>query len=106
MMCRFTRPVNSDRSLLADTPLRLFTSPDTGSSAGIPPAGARGHLHRGLAQFGAEVAADLPHGVLAAGEHVCVEHATPVLGHEDQMNVGRGNHVSATALRRHGGVHD
>jgi hypothetical protein len=59
-----------------------------------------------LAQLGAEVAADLPHGVLAAGEHVRVEHATPVLGHEDQMNVGRGNHVSATALRRHGGVCD
>jgi hypothetical protein len=44
----------------------------------------------GLAQLGVEVVAELPRGVFAAGEHVRVEHATPVPCHEDEMDVERG----------------
>jgi Helix-turn-helix domain len=51
-----------------------------------------------LAQFVAEVIADLAHGILAAPQHVRVEDAPPVLGHEDQMNAERGNHVPAAAV--------
>ena len=44
-----------------------------------------------LPQLGAEIGADLPHGVLAAAEHVRIEHAASVLRHEDQLNMERGN---------------
>jgi hypothetical protein len=40
-----------------------------------------------LPQLGAEVLADLPHDLLAAGEHLLVEHATSVLGDEHQVDV-------------------
>ena len=53
-------------------------------------------------QLGAEVGADLPYRILAAHQHLPVEYATPVLGHEDQVNVERGNHVPATAILRLG----
>jgi hypothetical protein len=51
-----------------------------------------------IAQFRAEVSANFPHGVLAAAEHVRVEHAMPVSCHEDQMSVERGNYLPATAI--------
>lgn len=51
-----------------------------------------------LAHLGAEIAADLPHGILAAPQHVRVERAAPVFRHEDQMNVERGNHMPAMAV--------
>ena len=51
-----------------------------------------------LAQFRAEVAADFPHGILAAAEHVRVKHATSVFCHEDQMDVEGGNHMSARPI--------
>ena len=40
-----------------------------------------------LAQIGPEVLADLPHDPLTPGEHLRVEHITPVLGDEHQMDV-------------------
>ena len=89
MKCRFTGPVNSDRSRCADTPLRLFTS---------PARDLRRVSHQQvhviiftveLAQLGVEAAADLPRGGLAGGERVRVEHATPVLFREDQMDMER-----------------
>jgi hypothetical protein len=46
-------------------------------------------------QFGAEVCADLLYGVVAALQHVRVEHAAQVLHREDHMNAKRG----ATYLR-------
>jgi hypothetical protein len=49
-----------------------------------------------FAQLRAEVTAHLPHRILARSEHVRVQHAAPVLRHEDQMNVERGCHVPAT----------
>ena len=85
MMCRFTRPVNSDRSRARRHALEAVHQRGDG------------HLRRvldqqvhvivfpvELAQLRAEVAADLPHRVLAAPEHVRVEDAAPVLRHEDQ----------------------
>ena len=51
-----------------------------------------------LAKLRAEVAADLPHGLFAAAEHLPVQHSAPVLCHEDQVNVKRGNHVPATTV--------
>ena len=51
-----------------------------------------------LGHLGAELAADLPDGLLAAPQHVRVEHAAPVFCHEDQMNVERRNDVPATAV--------
>jgi hypothetical protein len=51
-----------------------------------------------LAQVRAEVTADLPHGIFAAPKHVRVEYTAPVLRHEDQMDMKRGNHAPATAV--------
>lgn len=51
-----------------------------------------------LPQLGAEVGADLVHHLIAGPEHVVGERAWAVLGHEDQMEVERGNNVPATAV--------
>jgi putative transposase len=48
-----------------------------------------------LARPGAEGATDLPYGLLTALEHVRVGHAMPVLRHDDQMAVARGDHMPA-----------
>lgn len=50
-----------------------------------------------LARFGAEVLADLPHDLLAVGEHLVVEHATPVLGDEYQVDVQVPDDAPATS---------
>ena len=99
MMCRFTRPVNSDRSRRADTPLRLFTRAEHGDLWRVPDEQVHVVVFAvELPQLRAEVAADLPHRVLAGPEHVRIEDTAPVFRHEDQMNVERGNHVPATAV--------
>ena len=51
-----------------------------------------------LRQAGTEVAAHFPRCVLVRREHVRVEDTAPVFRPEDQVNVGRGNHVPAPAV--------
>ena len=99
-MCRLTRPVNFRRSHRAGPPLSEFTSPGYGYLRRV--------LHEQvyvvvlpveLPQLRTEVTADLPHRVLAASRSMsAVQDAAPVLRHEDQMNVERGNHVPAAAV--------
>jgi hypothetical protein len=39
-----------------------------------------------FAQFGSEAATDLPHDILAAVEHVGIDHAAPVCRRKDQVH--------------------
>jgi hypothetical protein len=58
-MCRFTRPVNSDRSRRADTPLKAVHQPGHGDHRRVLHQQVRVIIFTvELAQLGAEVAAD------------------------------------------------
>ncbi len=101
MRCRFTRPVASDRSSRAGTPLRLFTGAGTATLGG--------YLHQQvqvivvaveLPRLRAEVAAHFPERVLARPEPVRIEDTAPVCRQDDHMGVGRGNQVPAAAVLR------
>ena len=46
----------------------------------------------------AEVLADLPEHLRQVADHLSGEDTTPVLGHEDQVNMQRGNNMSATPV--------
>ena len=49
-------------------------------------------------QLRAEAAAHFPHRVLAEPEQVRAGDTAPVLGHENHVNMERGNHLPAAAV--------
>ncbi len=51
-----------------------------------------------LGEGGAEVFAHVGHDLPTAVQHRHVQHTTPVLRHEDQMHVERGNHMPSTPV--------
>jgi hypothetical protein len=51
-----------------------------------------------LAQLGLKVVAYLPHRGLAAGEHLVVEDARPMVGHVDHVQVRRRNNMPAAPV--------
>src|SRR6266568_6687838 len=88
------------RQVLADVPGELLAQPAGGDAFEGADEAGQGDLGRvvheqvhvigfavELAEFRAEVRADLPHDLLAAGQDLPGERAAPVLRREDQVRV-------------------